>query len=91
MGGPKPRKSGAPKGWGPRKGGAPKGGAAKGGAPKGGGLKGGGPKFRAFSSLSRHSFFYYFSLSFGLFRGILVVFWKTGALKCARLGSRVVV
>ena len=48
-------KGGAPKGGAP-KGGAPKGGAPKGGAPKGGAPNGGGPKFRAFFSLSRHSF-----------------------------------
>ena len=77
-GGAKPRKTGGPEGWAP-KGGAPKGGAPKGRAPKGGRPEGwearrvGGPKFRAFSSLSRHSF----AVSVSLWRssrGILVVF-----------------
>ena len=49
-GGPKPRKSGA------QKGGAQKGWGPEGGAPKVGPRRVGGPKFRAFSSLSRHRF-----------------------------------
>ena len=61
MGGPEPRKSGAPKG----------------GAPKGGGPNGGSPKFRAFFSLSRHSFHSFLPL-FWSFRGILVVFEAPG-------------
>ena len=49
---------------------------------------GGGPKISCvFFPLSRHSFFILFSLSFGLFRGILVVFEVPGRLKCARLES----
>ena len=35
--------------------------------------------------------FFLSSLSWGSFRGILVMFLKAGALKCARLGSRAVV
>ena len=60
------------------KGGAPKGGAPKGGAPKGGGPEGvEGPKFRAFSSLSRHRFALIVSLWVSS-RGILVVFKAQG-------------
>ena len=76
-----------PKGWGPNPGGAPKGGAPKGlgprrvapkgGAPKGGARRVGGPKFRAFSSLSRHHFALFVSLWVS-FRGILVVFETLG-------------
>ena len=83
-GGPKPRKSGAPKGGAP-KGGAQKGGVHKGGAQKGGARRVGFPKFRAFSSFSRHRFAVSVSL-WGSSRGILVVFSKAGTLKCARLG-----
>ena len=54
------------------------------GTTKCGGPKGGGPKFRAFFSLLRHNFFFFF-LSWGSFRGILVVFEAAGALECARL------
>ena len=82
-GGPEPRKSGAPKGgapkggWGPRtskKWEAPKGGAPKGGAPKGWG----GPKFRAFSSLSRHRFRSFCVSLGGLLVEFLVVFEAQG-------------
>ena len=63
--GPKPRKSGGPKG------GALKGGALKGGGPQGGGPNGGEPKndFAFFPSPAQNSFFS--SLSGGL----LVEFW----------------
>ena len=72
-GGPK---GGAPKGGVPK--GVPQGGVPKGGAPMGG-SKGGGPEgwpaqnFALFFLLPPQ-FFILFSLSFGLFRGILVVF-----------------
>ena len=42
-----------------------------------------GPKNSRFLSLSRHMFLSFF-LSWGSFRGILVVFQSAGALKCAR-------
>ena len=68
--------------------GAAKGGRAnpeKVGAPKGGGLKGGTPKFRSFFP-SPATVFILFSLSFGLFRGIWVVFEAPGpSNKCACL------
>ena len=63
--GPKGR---APEGWRPK---PRKSGALKGGAPKGGG-----PKFRAFFP-SRHCF--HSSLSWGSFRGVLVVFEAPGS------------
>ena len=63
---------------GPSKGGLPKGGApnlekVERGAQKGGAPKGGGPKFRAFFPSSA-TIFILLSLSWGSFRGILVVF-----------------
>ena len=77
---------GAPKGGGakPRKSGAPKGGAPKGWAPKGWG-----PKFRVFPSPA--TVFCSFSLSFGLFRGILVVFEAPVRSNVHVWSSRVVV
>ena len=48
------------------------------------------PKFRAFSSLSRHRFVLTVSLWVSSC-SILVVFLKAGTLKCPRLGSRAVV
>ena len=82
--GAKPRKSGGPKGGGlsrrpkPRKSGGPRGGAQKGARTVGA------QNFALFSPLPPQ-FFLLFSISFGLFRGILVVFGSAGALKCARL------
>ena len=81
-----------PKGWGPEVVGGPKVGARWGGGRSGWGpnpekvgpRRVEGPKFRAFFSLSRPKFLLS-SLSGGSFRGILVVFLKAGALKCARL------
>ena len=71
-----------PRRVGPRKGGAPKGGAPKGGAPKGGAPKGGaqtvGAQNFALFFPSPATVFILFSLSFGLFRGILVVFEALG-------------
>ena len=58
------------------------GGAPKGGAPKGGAPKDGEPKISRFFTM-----FFLSSLSWGSFRGILVVFLKAGTMKCARLGS----
>ena len=56
-------------------------------APEGWGPEGWGPKIsRFFFPAPAHS-----SLSWGSSRGILVVFLKAGALKCARSGSRTVV
>ena len=49
------------------------------------------PKFCSFFPLSPPQFLFFSHSLVGLFRGILVVFLKTGTLKCARLGSRVVV
>ena len=48
------------------------------------------PKFRSFFPLFPPQFSFFFSL-LGSFRGILVVFLKGGALKCAHWGSRAVV
>ena len=49
------------------------------------------PKFSLFCSLSRHNFPSFFSLWVGSSRGILVEFLTSATLKCARVGSRVVV
>ena len=78
-GGPEPRKSGA------QKGGAPKGGAPKGGTPKGGAQN-----FALFLP-SPATVFILFSLSFGLFRGILVVFEAPGRSNVHVWSSRAVV
>ena len=77
VGGPKPGKKWGPgpEGWAPE-GWAPEGWGRKGGAPKGGLRRVGGPKFRAFSSLSRHRF----TLSVSLWVSFLVEFWW--CLKC---------
>ena len=91
--GAKPRKSEGPKLWGPEggapKGGAPKGGAPKGGAPKGGGRTVGAQNFALFFPSPATVFI--FSLSFGLFRGILVVFEAPGPSNVRVWSSRVVV
>ena len=65
-------------------------GARKGGAPKGGAPKGAARNFALFF-LSRHSFIIMFSLSFGLFRGILVVFEAPVPSNVHVWSSRVVV
>ena len=70
-----------PNGWGPN---PEKIGHLKGGAPKGGAPKGGGPKFRVFFSSPAPIFALFVSLWVSS-RGMLVVFSKAGALKCARL------
>ena len=91
--GPKPRKSGGPKGGGPKgggpKGGGPKGGGPKGGGPKGGGPKGGGPEISRFffPSPPQNSFFPLWGSS----RGILVVFEAPGRSNVHVWSSRVVV
>ena len=56
----------------------------KNGAPKGGAPKGGRPKISRYFSSSASQFVLLFPL-WGSSRGILVVFLKAGALKCARL------
>ena len=73
----------------------------KGWGPEVRGLKGGGPKGAFLSFFLPHPFSFLFSLSWDLLvsffflwgssRGILVVFLKTGALKCACFRPRVVV
>ena len=59
-------------------------------APKGGAPNGGGPKFCAFFP-SPATVFILFSLSFGLFRGILVVFEAPGRSNVHVWSSRAVV
>ena len=82
--GPEPRKSGGPKG------GAPKGGALKGGGPNGAGPERWEPKIsRFFFPLPPQ--FSFFSISFGLFRGILVVFEAPGRSNVHVWSSRAVV
>ena len=102
--GAKPRKSEGPKLWGPE-GGAPKGGAPKGGAPKGGARRVGPRRVGARRVAARRvgaqnfalffpspaTVFILFSLSFGLFRGILVVFEAPGPSNVRVWSSRVVV
>ena len=66
-------------------------GGPKGGGPNGGGPNGGGPKFRAFFSLSRHSFLFFIPSLVGLFRGILVVFEAPGRSNVHVWSSRAVV
>ena len=63
----------------------------KGGAPKGGAPTGGGPKISRFFFPSPATKFVRFFPLWGSSRGILVLFLKAGTLKCARLGSLVVV
>ena len=70
----------------PEKGWAPKGGPRRVGAPNGGG-----PKFRSLFSLIPPQFLFFFSLSFGLFRGILVVFEAPVRSNVHVWSSRVVV
>ena len=92
------RRGGGPEGWGPNpeKVGAQRFWGRRGGGPKLWGPEGvgarrvGGPKFRAFFSLSHRKIHSFFSL-WEVFSLNLVVFLKTGTLKCARLGSLVVV
>ena len=71
--------------------GPPKGGAPKGGAPKGWGPERWGPKISRFFFPLPPQFFVLFSLSFGLFRGILVVFEAPGRSNVHVWSSRAVV
>ena len=61
------------------------------GQPSAGQPSAGLPKISLFFFPPPVTIFILLSLSWGPFVGILVVFLKAGALKCARLGSRVVV
>ena len=84
-GGPEPRKSGAPKG------GAPKGGAPEGWGPRRVGARTVGAQNFALFFPSPATVFILFSLSFGLFRGILVVFEAPGRSNVHVWSSRAVV
>ena len=76
----KPRKSGGPEGWAPEGWGAKprKSEGPEGWGPKGWGPGGWGPKNSRFFFPLPPQFFFFFSLSFGFFRGILVVFEAPG-------------
>ena len=78
-GGPNPGKVRAPKLWGPE-GWGPEGWGPEGWGP-GGGPNGGGPKFRAFFSLSRHNFLFFFPSLLVFF----VEFWWCLKRRCAQM------
>ena len=75
-----------PRRVGPRRVGPRRVGPSKGGGPNGGGPNVWGPKISRFFFPSPATVFILFSLSFGLFRGILVVFASAGALIMCTFG-----